>query len=174
MTSTESARSAAAATPGATCPERADAHRGRDVLDDDRVADDDAHERLVLGREAERIGEASDDAFDGGATCVEAVEDPRGRAARDVRGIARDDRRAALACRGEVREELDATGDVVDDDVLEMRAEEAGERCRQVGGRLDAVGEEPREALVLRLDERLGAGADALATGVHLGERVEA
>ena len=55
-----------------------------------------------------------------------------------------------------------------------MAAEEARERRRQLGGRLDAVREEAREALVLRLDERLGAGTDALATRVHLGERVEA
>ena len=56
-------REVGAARAGAS-PERADAHRGSDVVDDDGVTDDDAHERLVLGREAERVGEAADDAFD--------------------------------------------------------------------------------------------------------------
>src|SRR5690606_17257973 len=75
---------------------------------------------------------------------------------------------------GEVAEELDAAIDVLDDDVLEVRAEEAGQRRREVCGRLDAVGEQAGEGRVLRLDERLRASADALAARVHLRERVEA
>ena len=92
-------------------------------LDDDGVADQRAHQRLVLGGEDEAIDERADDAL--------AARRHRGARAGDERAAAR--RRCAARpplVRRELGEERDAALDVAHDHALQLGADEARRRPR--------------------------------------------
>ena len=137
----------------------------RAVAHDEHVADERAHERLVLGRVAQRVGQSRDDAL---------VGRRRPHRAGDVRRHLRDDRRPPLAARRQRLEQGHACVEITHDHVLQPGPERGGERLRVLGGGLEVVGDEARHARVALLDERLHAGADALEARLHLLERVEA
>ncbi len=134
-------------------------------LDDHRVAHQRANQRLVLGGEAQAIDERSDHAIT--AHRFEAR-------ARDERGASREDQGASRFPGRELGEEGDAALDVVDHHALEPLAEQPRERRRQLGRRLQPIGDEPDERRILRREQRLHAGADALEPRVQLLERAEA
>ena len=96
--------------------------RGR-VADDDGVAHERADERLVLRREAQRVGEPAHDPSSAGR--------PRCAPATNAGWSGTMVARPSPSSR-QLVEQLDAALDVVHDDVLQARPEEPGERLREL------------------------------------------
>ena len=142
-----------------------DSPRDRSVGDDDRVSDESVDQRFVLRGVAHDVGEARDDAFAVGKPAA-----PAGDVAREER----HDRGAADVPIRQIGEQLEAVREVAHDDVRESRPKEARERRDELRGRLDAVDQEAGDGLVVTLEERLHARADALVAGLHLEEGVHA
>lgn len=139
----------------------AQAARGGEIAHDEGIAHQRVNERLVLGREPERVAQVRDDS----GVLRRGLSRP-GHIGR----MPGHDGGAPLLPARQLFEQLEPTLDVAHHDVLEGRAEKARQSLRQLGRRLDAVGHEPDDAGVLRPDERLGPRPRPLEPGVHLDE----
>src|SRR5690606_21994654 len=71
----------------------------------------------------------------------------------------------------ELREQLDAGGLVLDHHRLQARAEQAGDRLRELLGRFEAIGDHAADARVVAREQSAGAGADALHAAMQILER---
>ena len=129
------------------------------------MAHERAGERVVLRGEEQAVDQRPDHAL---------APHGQGRRARHERRPRRHEGGAPALLLRELREERGAALHVAHHDALDLRPEQPRERGRQLGRRLQPVGDEAEQRGVLRLQQGLHPRAHALEPRVQLLQRAEA
>src|SRR6185369_8003385 len=144
-----------------------DGDRVARAVHQDGFADQRANQRFVRFGVAEFIGEAP---FDLHVTLPESAA-----ATGNVRRAHGDHVRAAALAFAQLGQQIDLRGRVSDDDARQARAEQTGERVRQMLGRLDTIGDHAEHARIALLrEQRAGATAHAFQTAMQVFQRAQA